>query len=440
MTISKKELAPLNALITISLESSDYQEKVDTVLGNYRKTANIPGFRKGQVPLGLIKKQYGQAVLVDEINKILQTEIGKYIEDEKLALLGNPLPKEREDFDWKAETLQFDFEIGMAPEINPVLKTKKAITNYKITASDKSIDEQVVRLQEQYGSLHSKDIVEEGDEVTGLITAEEPKIENTATIALKTIKSKASAKKFIGLKVGEAVKVKTKGLFEKDFELSRVLGISNEEADGLAIEVEFSISEINRREPAAMDQAFFDKLFGEGAVDSVKVMKEKIKADSEVQFGQQADQKFMNDITEAIIAETKFDLPDEFLTRWIQFGGEKELTEDEAKAEYTSSEKGIRYQLIEAELIKTHNLQVSFDELKDYAGSYIRSQMAQFGRMNPSDQEVDQITASIMQNQEEVRRLSTQVMNEKLLDLFKKEGKVKEKAISFEDFIKEAYA
>jgi trigger factor len=428
MTISKKELAPLHALITISLESSDYQEKVDTVLGNYRKTANIPGFRKGQVPLGLIKKQYGQAVLVDEINKILQAEIGKYIEDEKLSLLGNPLPKEREDFDWKAETLQFDFEIGLAPEIAPALKTKKAITNYKITASDKSIDEQVVRLQEQYGSLHSKD------------TAEEPKIENTATIALKTIKSKASAKKFIGAKVGEVVKVKTKGLFEKDFELARVLGISNEEAEGLAIEIEFSISEINRREPAALDQAFFDKLFGEGTVDSAEVMKEKIKADSEVQFAQQADQKFMNDITEAIIAETKFDLPAEFLTRWIQFGGEKELTEDEAKAEYERSEKGIRYQLIEAELIKTHNLQVSFDELKDYAGSYIRSQMAQFGRMNPSDQEVDQITASIMQNQEEVRRLSTQVMNEKMLDLFKKEGKVKEKEISFEDFIKEAYA
>ena len=272
MTISNKELAPLHALITISLESSDYQEKVDTVLGNYRKTANIPGFRKGQVPLGLIKKQYGQAVLVDEINKILQAEIGKYIEDEKLSLLGNPLPKEREDFDWKAETLQFDFEIGLAPEIAPALKTKKAITNYKITASDKSIDEQVVRLQEQYGSLHSKDTVEEGDEVTGLITAEEPKIENTATLALKTIKSKASAKKFIGAKVGEVVKVKTKGLFEKDYELARILGISNEEAEGMAIEVEFSISEINRREPAALDQAFFDKLFGEGAVDSVAVM------------------------------------------------------------------------------------------------------------------------------------------------------------------------
>ncbi len=440
MKVSKKELAPLHALITISLESSDYQEKVDTVLGNYRKNANIPGFRKGQVPLGLIKKQYGQAVLVDEINKILQAEIGKYIEDEKLALLGNPLPKEREDFDWKAETLHFDFEIGLAPEITPAIKTKKAITNYKITASNKSIDEQVVRLQEQYGSLHSKNEVEAGDEITGLITAEDPKIENTTTLVLKTIKSKASAKKFIGAKVGDVVKVKTKGLFEKDSELARVLGISNEEAGGLAIEIEFSISEINRREPAALDQTFFDKLFGEGTVDSVKEMKEKIKADSELQFVQQADQKFMNDFTEAVIAETKFGLPSEFLTRWIQFGGEKELTEEEAKAEYERSEKGIRYQLIEADLIKTYDLQVSFDELKDYASGYVRSQMSQFGRMNPSDQEVDQITASIMQNQEEVRRLSTQVMNEKLLGLFKKEGKVKEKAISFEDFIKEAYA
>lgn len=440
MKVSKKELAPLHALITISLESADYQEKVDTVLGNYRKNANIPGFRKGQVPLGLIKKQYGQAVLVDEINKILQAEIAKYIEDEKLALLGNPLPKEREDFDWKAETLHFDFEIGLAPEIAPAIKTKKAITNYKITASNKSIDEQVVRLQEQYGSLHSKNEVEAGDEITGLITAEDPKIENTTTLVLKTIKSKASAKKFIGAKVGDEVKVKTKGLFEKDSELARFLGISNEEAGGLAIEIEFSISEINRREPAALDQTFFDKLFGEGTVDSVKEMKEKIKADSELQFVQQADQKFMNDFTEAVIAETKFDLPSEFLTRWIQFGGEKKLAEEEAKAEYERSEKGIRYQLIEADLIKTYDLQVSFDELKDYAGGYVRSQMAQFGRMNPSDQEVDQITTSIMQNQEEVRRLSTQVMNEKLLSLFKKEGKVKEKAISFEDFIKEAYA
>lgn len=440
MTIEKQVLAPQHELITISLEASDYQSKVDSVLSSYRKTATIPGFRKGQVPMGLIKKQYGTAVLADEVNKLLQQHLGTYIENEKLALLGNPLPKERKDFDWKAETLQFDFEIGIAPEIKPALKTKKAITNYKIVATAKSIDEQVERLTEQYGSLHAKDTVEAGDEVTGLITASEPQIENTATISLKNIKSKSALKALVGAKVGDTVTLNTKGLFEKEFELARTLGLSNEDAKDLKIDISLAISEVNRREPAALDQAFFDKLFGEGTVDSVEAMKERIKTDSEAQFEQQADQKFMNDITEAIIEETSFELPQEFLTRWIQFSGEKELSREEAEAEYERSEKGIRYQLIEAELIKTHNLQVTFEELKEYAMGYIRSQMAQFGRLNPSDTEVEQIAASIMQNQEEVRRLSTQVMNEKLLDLFKKEGKLKTKEISFEEFIKEAYA
>jgi len=201
-----------------------------------------------------------------------------------------------------------------------------------------------------------------------------------------------------------------------------------------------SIEEINLRKAAALDQAFYDKLFGADKVTSEAEMKQRIKEDSEAQFEQQSDQKLMNDVTEKLIEETKFDLPKEFLIKWMQHGGEKPLTEEEALAEYERTEKGIRYQLLESKLIEQHGIKIEFEDLKEFTKGYVASQMAQFGRMNPTDEELESITASIMQNEEEVRRLSSQLINERILDLFKEKAKLKKKKVTFEEFAKEAYA
>lgn len=440
MNITKEQIDDLNAVVKVAISKEDYQDKVEKILKDYRKQANIPGFRKGQVPMGLIKKQYGKAVLVDEVNKLLQDNLNKYLTEEKLDVLGNPLPKQQENFDWDKDHLDFEFELGLAPSFDVQLKTKKAVTQYKIVADKKMIDEQVERIQKQYGKLVSKTEVGKKDEVTGTFTNEAEDIDHKTTIEIDKIKGKKALEALTGKKVGETVTLSTKGLFKEDYLLSSALGINRDKADKLDTNVTFTIEEINEREPAALDQDLFDKLFGKDKVTSEKELKDRIKEDSEKQFEQQSDQKLLNDITEKLIDETKFELPAEFLKKWIQISGEKPLSEDEAKEEFERSEKGLRYQLIEGKIIQENNLQVQFDELKEFAKGFIKSQMAQYGHLDPKDEELEGIAARVLGNQDEVRRLSEQLMSQKLLDLYKEKANLKVKEVSYDDFIKEAYS
>ncbi|MFD2564131.1 trigger factor [Aquimarina rubra] len=439
MNISKEQLDDLNAVVTVDIAKADYSDKVDSILKDYRKNANIPGFRKGHVPMGLVKKQYGKAVLVDEVNKLLQDALNKYLTEEKLDVLGNPLPKEQENFNWDADDYSFEFELGLAPKFEVKLNGKKAITHYKIVATDEMIDNQIKTIQKQYGKLISKDSAEKDDLINGTFVNEEKEIENQTTISLDKIKGKRNLDKFIGSKVGDVLTLKTKGLFTDDHDLMNALKVSHDEAHDLDIEVTFTISEINHQELADLDQDLFDKLYGKDTVKSVTELKEKIKQDADRQFVQQSDQQLLNDVTESVLENTKFDLPAEFLQKWIQATGEQPLTEDEAKDEYEKSEKGLRFQLIEGKIINDNNLQVTFDELKEFAKDLIKGQMAQFGQMSPEDKELEDIAARILSNQDEVKRISEQLMSQKLLAYYKENVKLKEKEVSFDDFVKEVY-
>ena len=439
MNITRKDIDALNAVVTVNIEKDDYSAKVEKILSDYRKTANIPGFRKGHIPMGMIKKQYGKAVLIDEVNKLLQEALSKYINDEKLDVLGNPLPKPQDDLDWDADNFVFEFELGMAPQFDVKLKSRKAITKYNIIANDKMINNQVDNIRKQYGKLVSKDVVEAGDEITGTFLNEEEEINANSTFSLDVVKGKANEKKFLGAKIGDAITLKTKSLFKESNDLMTYLKVSKEKSEGLAVEVSFTISEINKRELADLDQELFDKLFGEGKIASVTELKERIKTDSEKQFLQQSDQKLLNDVTEYLVESTKFDLPSEFLQKWMQTSGETEISLEQAKEEYEKSEKSIRYQLIEGKLIQENDLQIQFDDLKAFANDMIKAQMAQFGQLNPSEKELDDIAARILSNKDEVKRLSDQLMSQKLLELFKAEANLKDKEISYDDFVKEVY-
>ena len=439
MNITKEQIDDLNAVVKVAITKDDYQDKVDTILKDYRKQANIPGFRKGQVPMGLIKKQYGKAVLVDEVNKLLQDNLNKYLTEEKLDVLGNPLPKQQDNFDWDQEELAFEFELGLAPNFEVPLKTKKAITQYKIIADKNMIEEQIERIQKQYGKLVTKEVVSKKDEVSGSFINEAEEIDTTAMLEVDKLKSKKAVEALLGKKVGDEVVLKTKGLFKEDHTLSSVLGIDKQKAETLDTEVTFKITEINEREPAELNQELFDKLFGPDSVKSEKELKERIKEDSEKQFEQQSDQKLLNDVTEYFIDNTKFELPAGFLTKWIQMTGEKPLSEEEASEEYEKSEKGLRYQLIEGKIIRDNELQVQFDELKEFAKGFIRSQMAQFGQLNPKEEELDTIAARVLGNQDEVKRLSEQLMSQKLLNLYKEKANLKTKEVTYENFVKEVY-
>jgi trigger factor len=439
MNITKEQIDDLNAIVKVAITKEDYQDKVEQILKDYRKQANIPGFRKGQVPMGLIKKQYGKAVLVDEVNKLLQDNLNKYLTEEKLDVLGNPLPRQQDNFNWEAEELAFEFELGLAPEFDMPLKTKKSIPHYKIVADKKMIDEQVDRIRKQYGKLLSKSEIGKNDEIRGIFKNEEKGIDQKTTLELDKIKNKKAVSSLLGKKVGDVISLKTKGLFKEEYLLAAALGISNEQAGKLDIEVNFTVEEISEREPALLNQELFDKLFGKDEVTSENELREKIRTDSEKQFEQQADQKLLNDVTERLIETANFDLPAAFLKKWIQMTGEKQLSPEEAHDEYEKSEKGLRYQLIEGKIIKDHNIEIKFEELREFTRNFIRSQMAQYGQLNPGEEELDSIAARVLGNRDEVKRLSEQLMSQKLLTLFKEKANLKTKEVTYEDFIKEVY-
>lgn len=438
MNITKQQTDALNATVTINVTKEDYSDKVQKTLSNYRKNANIPGFRKGHVPMSLVEKQYGKAVLLDEVNKILQESLNNYLVEEKLAILGNPLPVVKEDFDWDADDFSFDFELGLVPEFSVDLNAKK-VTRYKIVADEKLLNEQVERIQKQYGKLYSKETSEEGDEIRGTFVNEAEGINFETTINTSIFKNKKTAKEFVGKKVGDAVRVSTKGLFADDHDLMKYLGVPHDKAHGLNIDVDFKISEINGYELAEINQELLDKLFGEGKVTSVEELKQKIKEDAERQFAVQADQMFLNDVTDHLIENTKFDLPTDFLKKWLQQAGENPMSAEQAEEEYNKSEKGLRYQLIQDKIITDNNLQVTFEELKAFTSDLIKAQMAQFGQMNPSDADIENIVARVLSNQEEVRRVSDQIISKKMLDLFAEKSGAKIKEVSYDEFVKISY-
>ena len=439
MNITRENIDELNAVVKVNIAKEDYSDKVDNILKDYRKTANIPGFRKGHVPMGMVKKQYGKSVLVDEVNKMLQDALNKYLTEEKLDVLGNPLPKEQENFDWDQDNYSFEFELGLSPQFDVNLKTKKPLTHYKIVAGDEMIEKQIVEIQKQYGKLVSKNKVEEGDVVAGTFKNEEEGIDSQATLPLEKLKGKENLNKFLGAKVGDAISLNTKGLFEDDHQLMEFLKVEHDKAHGLAVEVVFTITEVNKQELAELDQELFDKLFGKDEVKTVDELKDKIREDAAKQFQQQGDQQLLNAVTEALIENNKFELPKDFLQKWIRTVGEKPLTEDEAREEFEKSEQGLRFQLIEGKLINENNLQVKFEDLKSFTTDRIKEQMAQFGQMDPAEKELDDIASRVLSNEEEVKRLSEQLLNEKLLTFYKANIKLEEKEVTYEDFVKEIY-
>lgn len=439
MNIIKEDIDALNAVIKVDITTDDYQQKVNKILSDYRKKANIPGFRKGHVPMGMIKKQYGKSVMIDEVNKLLQETLNKFLTEEKIDILGNPLPKAQDDFSWDSESFSFEFELGLAPQFEVNLSSKKKVTQYEISADKALIDKEVENLQSRYGKMSSVDVISENTNVTGTFTNEEKEINKKSTIKLSDLKGKTNPKKFIGKKVGEVLELKTKGLFSEDYKLAGALGLSNEEVKGLDIKVLFTIEEITEIELADLDQELFDKLFADGSVKTVTELRDKIKEDAEKQFQQQADQQLLNAVTEHLIETTKFDLPATFLQKWLAVSGEKELTIEEATEEYDKSEKGIRYQLIQEKIIKGNDIKMDYDELKEYAKGFIKTQMAQFGNTNPEDSELEDIANRILSNKEEVKRLQDQLLSQKLMTFYKENMTFKTKKVTYDNFIKEVY-
>ena len=440
MNISKTDLDALNAVIKITVDRSDYETKVNTVLSDYRKNANIPGFRKGHVPMGMIKKQYQQAVIADEVNKLLRENLEKFIKEEKLDLLGNPLPKAAdEELDWNADQMDFEFELGLAPKFEVKLDQLKKVVRYEIDPEVKMINEQLDYIRKQYGKLVSQKNPDKDFEITAQFRNEELEIEKISSFKLDDFKSKKALKSLKEETINSVVNFPVKGLFKEDELLKSLLSLDDDKLKELKdSNITLEIKEINERIPAELNQELFDKLYAPGTVTSEKELKERIKEDLQKQFEPQADQKLLNDITEFLVEKTKFKLPADFLKRWMKTSGKEELSPEQAAEEYEKSEKGIRYQLIEGQIITENKLDISFEELKDFAGTLVANQMRQYGQ-EPDETQIEGIVSNVLTNPEETRRISEQLMSNKILTFFKENAPLKQKKVGFDAFVKEAY-
>lgn len=439
MDIKRVAIDAVSETIVMTVVHMDYKGQVAKRINEKMPLATVKGFRKGQVPKDLVEKQYGKTIKIEEVNKVVELALTRYIQSERLNLLGTPLPKVNENFSWDDEELVFEYEIGLTPEFDLNLEAENDIVKYVISADDKLIEDQVVRIQKQFGKPIPQEVVEVGSDISGTFVNEEKGINNTTTFSLDIFDNKAVAAQFVGKKVGDVVTVNTKGLFEDDHQLMDVMKVGHDDVHGLEVDVDFTIEAINVAELAELNQELFDKLFGAGTIATLEELKGKIKEDAETQFAKQADQKLMADVTDFLIENTKFDLPSEFLIKWLQTVGEKKLSPAEAVVEYTKSEKGLRFQLIEGKALAQSNIQITFEDLKSFTSKSIRQQMAQFGQTNPTDQEVESIVARVLSNQEEVKRLSDQVVADKMLQIFKEKANAKTKEVSYQEFIAASY-
>jgi trigger factor len=427
MNITRNTTDNLTSVISIAVNKNDYQEKVDNVLNQYKKTASIKGFRKGQVPMSFIKKQYEQAVIFDTVNELLQKSVSEYINEEKLSILGNPIPVIKDAIDWNAEELIFDFEIGLAPEFDVDL-SKIEVENYKVNVSDEEVQKYVDNFSQRFGSLKSLEAAEEGAilKVDQAVNGEEAK---ASFIRIEDLKD-ASA--FIGKKVGDVIEVNSTIIYDTPEEATQNLGVEVSEE---GVNVAITIKEVNTVAQAEVNQELFDKVYGEGAVDSEEAFRNKIKEESANMYNKEADKQIINDVVTQLIANTSFELPKEFLTKWLTFSNEQIATKEQAAEELAKMEKSLRYQLIEAKIAEVNNVEVTAEEVKAAAETAIKEQLKMYGQTSIPEESMNQIIAGALTNQEEYNRLSYQVFTDKMLNIFKANVKLNEKEVTFDEFV-----
>ena len=437
--IQKKSKEPSTTYIIIDIEKKDYEQKVENVLNNYRKSINIPGFRKGFVPKSLIKKKYEIPTIAEEVNKLIQEELNSYIKKEGLEILGGPILNEKGKVNWADDKLSFEFELGLVPDFKVNFSTKKKIDFYKISADKKNIDDQILNYRKQYGKLISQTTIKEDFEINVFFKSDELGIDSSGIIKLSDIKSKEAYRKISALKVTEKTSVNIKNLFKEDLKAENIFKLSTEKIKTLSGNVELEIREINQRDLAETNQEFFDKIFGKNNIKSISEMREKMSQEIEKDLEKQSEQKLFNDVTEFLIKETKFDLPEKFLKKWMSTTSKENLHIDQIDEEYNKSEKGIRYQLIQEKIIKDQNFSITNEEIKNYIKEMIALQSKQYGQVIPQNEEFENIVQRLMTNQEEMSKISKQLMTKKTLGFFKEKAPLKVKKVTFDKFLNQAY-
>lgn len=442
MNITQENVDALNAVLNVEVEEKDYAEKVNQFLKKQQKTAALQGFRPGKVPFGLIKKMYGVNAKVEEIQKVINESIFKYIEDEKLDVLGQPLPKEDDQqIDWNAQKdFKFQYELGLSPEINVKLTASKKFTSYDIKPDENLIDKYVEEITMRYGAVGTGDEVEEKDIVVADIAeleGEEVKdggLSKLANVSTERV-TDTLKKKLLGLKPDSELKVKIIDVYGSVSEAAKLLDCTEEAIEAAGDDFQFKVVSISRMQPAELNQELFDKVYSDGSVKSVEDFRAKLADEAKGMLDGQGKSKLRNDIVEYLLDSVKFDLPDSFLKKFIQATAKEPVTMEQVEADYDQHSSTFRWQLIENKLIQENDIKVEESEVKDKAKEMIAANFKQFGQEVPAE-ELDNYAATVLAKQEERQKMYNELYSDKILDLVSSKCKLESKEITYDEFVK----
>ena len=441
MQITKSEIKDMTGVITMVVEPADYQEEVQKELRQIRQKANIPGFRPGMVPVGLVKKMYGKGVLADVINKTLGAKLGEYIEAEKLNILGDPLPNEEltpaMDLD-NQDTFTFAFDIAVAPEFNAKLDGKSKLTHYTITVTDEMVDNQVKSYASRFGEYVDAEESQEGDVLKGLLKEvgndANPLQKENAVMHPQYMKDQKIAKLFYGKKLGDVITFNPMKVFDSAVEVGSLLGIKKEEAENLKADFTFELQGITRHKDAAVDGELFAKVYGENNIKEEADFRAKVKAEIEENMAEDSKYKFGLDVKEAILKKMeKVEFPNAFLRRWV-LATNKDMTEEQLDKDFDKMLEELKWHLAKDQLMKEFDIKVEKEDVEAYAKEVAKMQFMQYGLMHIDDQYLTNYANEMLKKEDQLRGIVERVAENKIYEALKGVAKIEEKAISHADF------
>lgn len=447
MNISKENIDALNAVIKLTVEKEDYAGRVDNVLKDYRKRVNMPGFRAGKVPMGVVKKMYGKAVIADEVNKLVSEKIHNFIVDEKLDLLGEPLPSETQeiiDFD-TAEKFDFSFDVALAPEVDVKLTKREKLPYYSVAISDEMFNQQKDAITGRFGKSEVVDTVSEKALVKGnfaQLENGEVKAEGIApenvVLSMAIIKDEDEKKKLLGAKAGDVIVFDPKKAFPNDSEISHLLKITKEEAEALTGDFQYTITEVTEFKNADVNQELFDKAFGEGVVSSEEEFEARIKEDIAKNLEMETEYRFSLDVKEKLMSKVEVEFPEAFLKRWLLATNRENEKLDEAtlEAEMPRFLEDLKWQLIRNSIIKNNEIKIEEADVIEYAKKAAKMQFMQYGLTNVPEEHLVNYAQEMIKQDEQRRQMAEGAMQDKVIAFIKEAVKIEEKEISRDEFNK----
>lgn len=443
MNITKKEIDSLNAEITIKVGPADYESKIKEGIKKVQKQASMPGFRPGKVPEGMIKKQYGTQIMVDEINKLLNESIHKFIEENKIEILGNPMPKQDAPVDFEKQTdFEFTYEIGLAPQFDVKLDNKTSFNYKTVKIDDELVEKYIKDVRRNYGKPINPEVAGDKDVVfvdineldeTGAIKA--GGVYKSTSVGLDRLKNETGKAKLIGAKKEDKVVLNVNDLYETGLDKSVSLGIEKDAAETFNANLQLTVKNIARLDDAALDQELFDKIYGPGIVNSEEEFRTKVKHELGLMFQVDADKFLQAEIEKTLVDKLGIGLPDAFLKRWLLAVNEKPISEEQLEKEYPMYAKSMQWKLIENKIIKDNSITVSAEEAIQEASGYIRSEYAKYGQQ-ANDEEVSKIAASLLSKEKEAQKIYENMYTRKVLELIKSTCSLNTKEVSYDDFFK----